>query len=312
MKLATYSTPTGDRVGAVVDHDQTMIDLAAADLQLAVAQKRSAYPFFGSMLALLEAGPAGLQAAKAAADAATEDHLLPLSRVKLRAPVPRPYKLLCLAGNYQDHIEEEGSRMAEQDTQTPRVFMKPASNTVIGPGDQILIPPIGQGIDWEGELAIVIGRPCKGVKADQAMDYVAGYTAVNDVSERKLFIKPRTEDRPKDQWFDWLNGKWFDTFAPLGPWMVTADEITDPHTLDISTWVNGERKQHNNTGKMLYRVPEIIEYISAMITLEPGDIICTGTIAGVGATTGTFLQPGDEVKVVVERIGSLENTVANE
>jgi len=312
MKLATYTLDATPRLGAVVDQDQTLIDLATADLHLAARDGRSPYPFFSDMIALLAAGQPGSAAAARAIAAAGPECRLPLARARLRSPIPCPRKVLCLAGNYQDHIEEEGSRMAEQDTQTPRVFMKPPSNTVIGPGDAILIPAIGQAIDWEGELAVVIGRRCKAVPAAQALDCVAGYTVVNDVSERKLKVKARTQSRPRDEWFDWLNGKWFDTFCPLGPWLVTRDEIPDPHTLDIRTYVNDELKQHNNTRKMLYRIPEIIAYITAMITLEPGDVICTGTIAGVGNSTGTYLQPGDRVRVEIERIGQLDNTVARE
>ena len=133
---------------------------------------------------------------------------------------------------------------------------------------------------------------------------------LNDVSERALRIKKRTDSRPRDEWFDWLNGKWLDTFAPQGPWLVTRDDIPDPQVLDISTYINGERKQHNNTGQMLYPVDKIVEYISAIITLEPGDLISTGTISGVGATTGTFMKPGDRVQVEISQIGVLKNGVA--
>ena len=133
---------------------------------------------------------------------------------------------------------------------------------------------------------------------------------MNDVSERKLEIKKRSSSRPKDEWFDWLNGKWLDTAAPQGPWIVTTDEIKNPQDLDISTFINGSRKQHNNTGQMLYYVADIIEYISAIITLEPGDIISTGTISGVGATTGTFLKDGDRVEIEISKIGVLKNDVA--
>jgi 2-keto-4-pentenoate hydratase/2-oxohepta-3-ene-1,7-dioic acid hydratase in catechol pathway len=232
------------------------------------------------------------------------------SRVRLRAPVPRPRKVLCLAGNYREHIEEEGHRMALQDRQTPRVFMKPPSTTVIGPGARIRIPPIGRAIDWEGELAVVMGRRARAVRAADTLRYVAGYTVMNDVSERKLLIRERTRSRPRDEWFDWLNGKWLDTFAPHGPWLVTRDEIPDPQVLEIRTCVNGEVKQHNRTSAMIFPVADIIEYISAMVTLEPGDLISTGTPAGVGAAAGTFLQPGDRVDITISGIGTLSNPVA--
>jgi len=311
MKLVTYSAGGEQRVGAVVgDDNNQVVDLAAADRVLARREKRKTHAFFSDMLTLLEAGSKGISAAKKAAAAASGASVKPLSKVRLKAPVPNPRKVLCLAGNYQDHIEEGGGKMEKQDKETPRVFMKPPSTTVIGQNDKILIPPVARSIDWEGELAVVIGRKAKGVKPKDALKYVAGYTIMNDVSERDLKIKKRTDSRPRDEWFDWLNGKWLDTFGPQGPWIVTRDEIPDPQKLDISTFINGERKQHNNTGQMLYPVHKIIEYISAIVTLEPGDLISTGTISGVGSTTGTFMKPGDKVQIEISSIGVLKNTVA--
>ena len=321
IKLITYAIGKERFVGAVIDDDRIVVDLAAADRALARQESRAAEPCFADMLALLEAGGSGMRAARRAVKAATEKlgkrpgpdgrTTFALSKVRLQAPVPCPRKVLCLARNYQDHIEEGGrARMQIQDKETPRIFMKPPSSTVIGPGGRILIPPVARAVDWEGELAVVIGRRAKGVKAKDALRYVAGYTIMNDVSERKLRIKKRTDSRPQDDWFDWLNGKWLDTFAPHGPWIVTRDEIPDPHTLDISTFVNGERKQHNNTGQMLYPIHKIIEYISTIITLEPGDLISTGTVSGVGATTGTFMKPGDKVEIEISKIGVLRNVVA--
>lgn len=315
VKLATYSAAGQQRVGAVIGDDNIVVDLAAADRALARKEQRKPHPFFTDMLTLLAAGAKGLSAAKKAAASAADRKpngktIHALSKVRLRAPVPNPRKVFCLAGNYQDHIEEGGGKMDAQDKETPRVFMKPPTTTVIGPGDRILIPPIANSIDWEGELAVVMGRKAKGIAAKDALKYVAGYTVMNDVSERELRIKKRTDSRPRDEWFDWLNGKWLDTFAPQGPWIVTRDDIPDPQVLDISTYINGERKQHNNTGQMLYPVDKIIEYISAIITLEPGDLISTGTISGVGATTGTFMQPGDKVEIKISQIGVLKNSVA--
>ena len=320
MKIATYLQDGEEKIGAVIADNQGLIDLAAAERLLARRERRARHPFFKDMISLLEAGDRGLKAARTVvADALRRLGDPPridsrvshrLSRVRLQAPVPRPRAIYCLAGNYQDHIEEGGRKMQIQDKETPRIFMKPPATTVIAPGDRILIPPIARAIDWEGELAVVIGRRAKGVKASSALRYVAGYTVMNDVSERKLLIRQRTEDRPKDQWFDWLNGKWLDTFAPHGPWIVTRDEIRDPQNLNISTFINGERRQHNNTGQMLYPIAPIIEYISSIITLMPGDIISTGTISGVGAATGEFLKPGDKVEIEISRIGVLRNPVA--
>lgn len=319
MKLATYVVGNREAIGAVVADDALIVDLVAADGALARLQNREARPFFTDMLTLLEAGAEGMAAAEqAVADAEQRLNGTPdgqigfaVNAVNLRAPVPNPRKVFCLAGNYQDHIEESGNvKLQIQDMETPRVFMKPPTTTVIGPGDHISIPPIARAVDWEGELAVVMGQKAKGIKAEDALNYVAGYTVMNDVSERQLQIKQRTDSRPRDDWFDWLNGKWLDTFAPQGPWLVTADEIPDPQVLDISTYVNGDRKQHNNTGQMLYPVDKIIEYIAAIITLEPGDLISTGTISGVGNTTGTYMQPGDQVEIEISGIGRLQNPVA--
>ena len=320
MRLTTFAIKGEQRLGAMAAKDKVVIDLAAVEKTAARREKRTANAFYTDMLTFLEAGSKAMAAARKLVKAVAEGlgdepkadgkatHLT--SRVKLRAPVPNPRKLFCLAGNYQDHIEEGGGRIAAQDRETPRVFMKPPTTTVIGQEDHILIPPVARAIDWEGELAVVIGRKGKTIPAKDALKHVAGYTIMNDVSERQLQIKPRSSSRPKDEWFDWLNGKWLDTAAPQGPWMVTADEIKNPQDLDISTFVNGSRKQHNNTGQMLYYVADIIEYISAIITLEPGDIISTGTISGVGATTGTFLKPGDRVEIEISKIGVLKNNVA--
>ena len=316
MKLATCSTKTDTFLGAVVD-DQIVVDLGGADRRLARKEKRPAHSFLSNMLELLSAGQKGRSAARKVLNATLAEAgkspdakvTFLLSRIRLRAPLV-PRKLLCLSGNYQDHIEEGGGKMAVQDKETPRFFMKPATTTVIGPGERILIPPVATAIDWEGELAVVIGRKAKQVSASEALRYVAGYTVMNDVSERKLKIKNRSEDRDEDVWFDWLNGKWLDTFAPLGPWIVTSDEIPDPQVLEISTYVNGDRKQHNSTAQMLVPVANLIEYISAIVTLEPGDIISTGTVSGVGNTTGEYLKPGDKVEVKISQVGTLHSRVA--
>ena len=320
MKLTTFAVKGEQRLGAMAGNNKIVVDLAAAEKSAARREKRSANLFYSDMITFLNAGTKGMAAARKLVKAvegklgdepkADGKSTHYLTKVRLKAPVPNPAKLFCLAGNYKDHIEEGGGRISAQDRETPRIFMKPPSTTVIGQDEDILIPPIARAIDWEGELAVVIGRKGKAIASKDAMKYVAGYTIMNDVSERQLLIKPRSSNRPKDEWFDWLNGKWLDTAAPQGPWIVTTDEIKNPQDLDISTFVNGLRKQHNNTGQMLYFVADIIEYISAIITLEPGDIISTGTISGVGATTGTFLKPGDRVEIEISKIGVLKNNVA--
>jgi 2-keto-4-pentenoate hydratase/2-oxohepta-3-ene-1,7-dioic acid hydratase in catechol pathway len=313
MKLITYTYRKKQHVGAVVADDKLVINLAAAERKLARKKRRKPLAIFSDMLSLLEAGRKGMRAAKAAAKVAPKKAdgklTLRLKDVKLCAPVPNPRKVLCLAGNYMDHIQEGGQRIATTNTQTPRIFCKPPSTTTVAPGTAIRIPPIARSIDWEGELAVVIGRKAKGVSADDALKYVAGYTIMNDVSERDLQVWPRDDTQPRDKFFDWLSGKWLDTFGPLGPYLVTRDDVPDPQALEISTFVNGERKQNNTTAQMIFPVARIIEFISTYLTLEPGDIISTGTISGVGAASGTYLQPGDDVEIQITGLGSLRNPV---
>ena len=299
MKLATIRTNNRSAV-ALITSDDAVVDLAAA------AEAASGPALFGDMLTFLESGDEGLALAAQLADGADT---MSLDDVTLCAPVPQPGKLLCIAGNFVAHIEESARAIAPQDKETPRFFMKPSNNTVIACHEAIRIPPVAREIDWEGELAVVIGRTAKGVKRDVALDYVAGYTIMNDVSERSLQIWDRSESRPMDLWFDWLNGKWLDTSAPQGPWIVTTDELTDPQDVEISTYINGERKQHCSTAQMIFPVANLIEYITSIVTLSPGDLISTGTVAGVGNATGDFMQPGDKVKISITGIGDLHNTV---
>ena len=305
MKLATLYKDGRNRVGAVVDGGDAIIDLYQA------AQSAGENPqIFSDMITFLESGSEETSlAGRLVEQGVAEGWGKAFGPDDLKAPVPCPRKLFAVAGNYLEHIEEGGHVADPQDKETPRIFMKPPSSTVIGPGESIRISPVAQAIDWEGELAVVMGRRVKAVKADRALDYVAGYTIMNDVSERDLKIWDRSESRVQDQFFDWLNGKWYDTFAPMGPWIVTPEDIPDPQTLDISTYVNEERKQHCNSAQMIFSVAMIIEYLSAMVTLEPGDVISTGTVAGVGAISGQYLQPGDQVRVEISEIGQLSNRV---
>ena len=230
----------------------------------------------------------------------------------LAPPVPEPPKLLCLAGNYAEHIREGGGTALQKEKTTPRVFMKPPSTTLIAHGEPIRIPKTAGWIDWEAELAIVIGKRVKRVSADKALDAVAGYTILNDVSERKLTYEQDREPREGDRWFDWLNGKWCDTFAPCGPCMTTADEIPDPNDLRLNLKVNGVTKQDAGTNQMIYSCAELIEWTSRLIALEPGDLIATGTPAGVGRPQGEQLRAGDRVDIQIEKIGTLSNPVENE
>ncbi len=219
----------------------------------------------------------------------------PEEEVRIAAPFT-PRSIICVGLNYKDHAAEGGVKVPER----PVLFAKLPSS-VIGPGEPIILPPETNEVDYEAELAVVIGRRCKGVAADQALDYVAGYTSLNDVSARDF-------QRGDGQW---VRAKSQDTFCPFGPYLVTRDEICDPQRLAIRCLVNGRALQSSNTNKMIFSVAEIIAFTSRGITLEPGDIISTGTPHGVGFARKppVFLRDGDEVVVEVEKVGRLANPV---
>ncbi len=240
---------------------------------------------------------------------------LDLRAIRFRAPLARPGKLICLAGNYREHIAESGFAVPEQSAViTPQLFLKPSSS-IIGDGDDIEVGVHNGRVGWEAELAVVIGR-CEGrsarnIEVRHALEHVYGYTIVNDISERRLNAAlPDRTLREGDKFFDWLAGKWFDTFAPCGPWIVTKDEIADPHNLEIKLLVNGEVRQQGSTLAMIFGIPETIAYISGIMKLEPGDIISTGTPvgAGVGGAETSF-SDGDTVVCEIEGIGRITNRV---
>jgi 2-keto-4-pentenoate hydratase/2-oxohepta-3-ene-1,7-dioic acid hydratase in catechol pathway len=238
---------------------------------------------------------------------------LPADQARLLVPIPQPRKLFLLAGNYAAHIEEGGQKAAERQETFPYVFMKPPSTTLTHPGDPVRIPRVSPGfIDWELELVVVIGRKCKGVSETEALRYVAGYTIANDISNRKFRPNPHRKERPRDQFFDWLHGKWFDTFCPLGPGIASADAIPDPQTLALELKVNGQVRQSASTALMIFPVAAVIEFIAGFVTLEPGDMISTGTPSGVGHASGTYLRPGDVMEGTIERIGTLVTPVESE
>ena len=212
------------------------------------------------------------------------------------APVPRPGKVICIGLNYRDHAAESNMPIPKR----PVIFSK-FCTCVIAPGEPVVIPPTSQQVDYEAELAVVIGRRAKSVKASRALDYVLGYTAFNDVSARDF------------QFADgqWQRGKSCDTFAPMGQTIVTADQITEPHKLSIKLVLNGQTMQDSNTDQLIFGVPELIEFLTESITLEPGDVIATGTPPGVGFARKppVFLKPGDQMEVLIEGIGGLGNPV---
>ncbi len=242
-----------------------------------------------------------------------DDATLPVGDVELLLPIPRPRKLFLLAGNYAKHIEEGGGIAAERAETFPYVFMKPPTTTLTDPGKPVTIPRISPDhIDWELELAVIIGKKAKGVSEAEALDYVAGYTVINDISNRIFRPNPGRKPREKDSFFDWLHGKWHDSFCPCGPCVATPDEIPDPQTLDLKLTVNGQVHQDASTAQQIFPVAAVIEFISSFVTLEPGDIISTGTAQGVGHASGTYLQPGDEVEASISSIGILKTPVVAE
>lgn len=220
-----------------------------------------------------------------------------LSEVTLKAPIPQPGKLILLGLNYRDHAEETGQKIPE----VPTLFSK-YHNSVIGPGAAILIPRATEQIDYEAEFAFVIGRRGHNIPRERALDYVAGYTIINDVSARDYqFVTSQ-----------WMVGKTFDTHCPMGPTLVLKDEIADPHNLDLSLSIAGEVLQKSNTNQLIFKIPETVEYLSQVMTLEPGDVISTGTPAGVGFTRKPprWLRPGETVRIEIAGLGVLENPVA--
>ena len=233
----------------------------------------------------------------ALAEAEAKGWLLKPEEAYWFAPVPRPGKLICIGLNYRDHAAESNMPLPKE----PVIFSK-FSTSVIAPGEPVVIPPGSSQVDYEAELAVVIGRRARQVSAARALDYVLGYTCLNDVSARDF------------QFADgqWQRGKSCDTFAPMGPTIVTADVVADPHRLSIKLLLNGRTMQDSNTDQLIFGVPELIEFLSRTITLEPGDVIATGTPAGVGFARKppVFLQPGDEMVITIEGVGALNNPVA--
>ncbi|MEW6298057.1 MAG: fumarylacetoacetate hydrolase family protein [Thermodesulfobacteriota bacterium] len=281
MRLVTYERNGRRSIAALTDRG--LIDLPAAS--------GGALP--ADMLTFLQQGDAALERARDAV--AKGGTLIPLADVRLLAPVPRPGKIIGIGLNYADHAAEGGREKPKY----PMIFTK-AVSAVIGPGEAIRIPKVTEMVDFEGELAVVIGKRAKDVSPPEALQYVAGYTVCNDVSGRDY----QQRSSP-------TAGKSFDTFAPLGPAIVTRDEIPDPHVLDIRTVVSGEEMQHSNTRHLIFTVPYLIDYLSHIFALEPGDIISTGTPAGVGwfRNPPRFLRPGDTVRIEVQGVGVLENPV---
>lgn len=287
MKLVTLTLRGTPRLGALIARgaQNYILDLNRAQPDLPT-----------DMLQFLQAGDAVLAAAQRALKTADERFLIPQAEAILLAPLPRPGKIVCIGHNYHGHTGATPPAY-------PDIFAK-FNNVVIAPNQPIVIPRASDQVDYEGELAVVIGRRAKYVEQARALDFVAGYTIFNDVTARDC--QNRTSQ--------WTLGKSFDTFGPMGPALVTKDEIPDPGILDLSLTLNGQEMQRANTRQLIFSVPFLIEYITQAITLEPGDVISTGTPSGTGASRKppVFMKPGDEVRVGIEKIGELGNPIVSE
>lgn len=303
MKLATFSADGSDRVGVVVEDE--IYDLAACAQALGIRVP-------GSVEGILAGGEAALSAARQAIEGVNaqgkERFVKPLAEVTLGPPLPRPGKLFCLAGNYASHIMEGGGNFAGKEKMTPHFFLKPWT-TLIATRQPIRIPPASTFTDWELELAVVIGKQGRDIPAEEAQSYIGGYTIFNDISARELAYRQNLEAQTGDKFFDWLLGKWPDTFGPMGPWLTTADEIPHPDQLEMKLWLNGELHQNASTGQMIFSPAEVIALLSQFVTLHPGDVISTGTPAGVGHAKKLQLKPGDTIRGEIEGLGVLENSV---
>jgi 2-keto-4-pentenoate hydratase/2-oxohepta-3-ene-1,7-dioic acid hydratase in catechol pathway len=238
--------------------------------------------------------------------------LLQRGGYELLSPLARPGKVLCLAGNYAKHIEEGGGTAVARQQTFPWVFMKPLT-TLNHPDAPVALPSVSPDhIDWECELGVVIAKRCRAVKEAEALGYVGGYVVVNDISDREFRPNPGRKPRERDAFFDWLHGKWHDGFCPIGPCLTTSDEIPNPQTLRLTLTVNGAMKQNASTAQMIFPVAAVVEFISSFVTLEPGDLIATGTPDGTGSASRTFLKAGDKVEAAIERIGVLRNSIVAE
>ena len=282
MRFLNYATPDGPSVAGY--WDGRWVDLCQVDPTLPC-----------SALEFLCNGPS-VRSELAAIAARAE----PLAQVpsQLLPPVMRPGKILCVGLNYRDHAQETGQPIPDE----PLIFNK-LTSSLLGHGEAIVLPEASQKIDFEAELVIVIGKRGRHIAPEAACQYIAGYCCGNDISARDW-----QKEKPGGQW---LLGKSFDTFAPLGPWVVSAEEIEDPGNLDIVCRVNGKTMQNSSTSNLIFPVPQLIAYISRVCTLEPGDLLFTGTPAGVGVARkpAIFLQPGDRVEVEIDGVGVLSNGV---
>jgi 2-keto-4-pentenoate hydratase/2-oxohepta-3-ene-1,7-dioic acid hydratase in catechol pathway len=313
-KIATYQSGDGGRAGLVVE--DKVFDAAALTGKAAYASVLGILADWRAADALLRKAAAGVgkNSGKRGGNSRGKSgrKSQPLAKTKLLAPVRFPSAIYCAGSNYADHAAEmaaRDNRPAPPDPHTLGLkawhFLK-ATRALADPGTRVKISGYCEQMDWEVELAAVIGRTAKDVPRDKALGYVAGYTIANDLSARDRGRRANMPDASPFKW-DWTKHKTFDGSCPLGPWIVPASDVGDPQKLGLKLWVNGVLKQDSNTSEMIFTLAEQIEQLSAGMTLHPGDIILTGTPAGVGAGRGEFLKAGDVVKLWIEKIGEIEN-----
>jgi acylpyruvate hydrolase len=290
MRLVTFRNQGKVRLGVQVNR-------SGRSCLLDLNELRPDLP--SDLLLFLKTGTAGLEQAREALTSAGDACWIPECEATILAPLPHPGKILCVGHNYKGHLGIGREELPEY----PNIFIK-TTNTIIGPGQPIIIPEVSAQVDHEGELMVVIGRMARRVSERDTPAYVAGYTIFNDVSARDY--QKRSSQ--------WLLGKSFDTFGPMGPALVTSDEITDPHCLDLELTVNGVLKQKANTRDLIFSVPFLVSYLSMVMTLEPGDVIATGTPAKLAeaANPQRYLEAGDVVRITIDKLGTLENPVCRE
>jgi 2-keto-4-pentenoate hydratase/2-oxohepta-3-ene-1,7-dioic acid hydratase in catechol pathway len=302
-KLATYQSADGPRAGLVLGD------------KIFDAAKLTGKPAYGTVVGILSDWKAAQGALKAATAKATKAKGQPLTGAKLLAPVLWPSAIYCAGANYADHAAEMSARHGRPPDPDPHTlglqswhFIK-APRSIANPGQTVKAADYSKQLDWEIELVAVMGRQAKNVPEDKALSYVAGYTCGNDLSARDRGRRPHVSDTSPFK-ADWVAHKSFDGSCPLGPWIVPASDIKDPQNLGMKLWVNGVLKQDSNTGKMIFNLAEQIAHLSSRLTLHPGDLIMTGTPAGVGAGRGEYLKAGDTVKLWIENIGEISNKIA--
>ena len=313
-RLLSYKGPSGPRAGLLVD--DAVLDLAEALAAHQAAGGTVGFPG-ESVLGVLDAWDEAKVVLRAIAAAQRAGSLKvaarPLADIKLLAPILYPPSIICATANYSDHIMEMRKVPPPDKAVTrPCFFLKASRHTVIGPDDIARISPTSNKVFWEGELGVVIGRKCHLVKAADALDYVAAYLPVNDLSDSSDTVRRKGD--AYGQWFghDWFRNKFFNDSAPMGPWLTPAEDVADPQNLTLKTTISGRVMQDSSTSNMHFTVAEQIEYLSERLTLYPGDVLMTGTCKGVGREEGKYLQSGDTVEITIGNLGTLRHSMIQE